>query len=83
MGLMIWVVIGLIVSVLTLAIEPYVIRRHIPVTILIGIIGAVVGGAIGSFLGFGAVEGMRFMIMVLACAGSVFLLTCYREIEQA
>ncbi len=83
MGLLMWITIGLIVSVLTLAIEPYVNRRHIPITIGLGLVGGIIGGAIGSFLGFGSIEGMHFMIIVMSIGWAVLLLTSYREFEQA
>lgn len=83
MGILMWIGIGLIVSVLTLIIEPYIVRHHIPITILLGVTGAVIGGAIGTFLGFATIEGMRFMIVVLSIAGSVFVLTWYRAFEHA
>jgi uncharacterized membrane protein YeaQ/YmgE (transglycosylase-associated protein family) len=83
MGIITWIIIGLVVSILTLLIEPYIIRSHIPITIILGVIGAVIGGAIASFLGFDSVKGMRFMIIVMSIAGSVFVLTWDRGIEQA
>ncbi len=82
MGILFWITIGVIVSILTLAIEPYVNRIHIPATIILGVAGAVLGGVIGSFLGFNTIEGMHFMIPFLAFAGSIFFLTLYRNIEK-
>jgi len=82
MGILMWVMIGLVISVLTLMIEPYIIRRHIPLTILLGVGGAMIGGAIGSYLGFDTIRGMHFMIIVFAIEGAVFLLTWYRTIEK-
>ena len=83
MGILMWIGIGLFVGVLTLIIEPYIIRRHIPITIILGVTGAVIGGAIGNLLGFTTTDGMRFMIVVLAILGAVFVLTWYRAIEHA
>lgn len=83
MGILMWIGIGLAVSVLTLIIEPYIIRRHILITILLGVTGAVIGGAIGTILSFATTDGMRFMTVVLAVAGAVFILTGYRAMEHA
>ncbi len=82
MGILLWISIGIVVSVLTLLIEPYVNRRHIHITIFLGLIGAIAGGAIASYLGFGQVDGMRFMIVVLAVGASSFILTWYRAFEK-
>jgi uncharacterized membrane protein YeaQ/YmgE (transglycosylase-associated protein family) len=85
MGFFIWIAIGLIVSICTLAIENYVNRRHIPITIGLGVAGAIVGGVFSSFIfaGIGQVKGLYFMIAIWAYLGSVLFLTIYREIEQA
>ncbi len=82
MGILLWIAIGLIVSVLTLLIEPYVITRHIYITIILGLLGAVVGGFIASYLGFGDIKGMRFMIVILTVGSSSFVLTWYRAFEK-
>jgi uncharacterized membrane protein YeaQ/YmgE (transglycosylase-associated protein family) len=51
------------------------------VTILIGIAGAVVGGFIGTFLGFGKVTGFDFASFVMAVGGSIILLFGYRRLR--
>jgi uncharacterized membrane protein YeaQ/YmgE (transglycosylase-associated protein family) len=50
------------------------------VTILIGIVGAVIGGFIGSSLGVGDVTGVNLWSIVLAVVGSVILLIVYRMV---
>jgi uncharacterized membrane protein YeaQ/YmgE (transglycosylase-associated protein family) len=82
MGILMWTIIGMVIGVLTLLIEPYVNRRHIPVTLIMGVIGALIGGVFATFLGFANVEGMRFMIIVVAIIGAVLLLTLYRGVEH-
>ncbi len=82
MGILLWMLIGLIVSLLTLLIEPYVITKHIPVTIVLGIAGGIIGGAIAWYLGFENVDGMRFMIIVYSIGVSSFVLTWYRALEK-
>ncbi len=82
MGFLLWIIIGLVVSILTLLIEPYVIHKHILITIFLGVIGGFVGGAIASYLGFGHVKGMHFMIVVYSIGVSSFILTWYRAFEK-
>ncbi len=82
MGILLWIVIGLIVSILTLVIEPYIIRQHIIITIFLGVLGAVIGGALGTFLGFDETEGMRFIVVLFSAGVSAFILTWYRALEK-
>ena len=48
------------------------------VTIVIGILGAVVGGFIATALGFGAVSGFNLGSFVIAVLGAILLLWLYR-----
>lgn len=81
MGLLSWIVMGLIVGLLAKLIMPGKDPGGFFVTILIGIAGAFVGGFIGSFLGLGAITGLNFGSVLLATAGAVLLLILYRAIK--
>ena len=59
MGILSWIVMGLIVGLLAKFITPGQDPGGIIITILIGIAGAFVGGYIGSFLGIGTVTGFN------------------------
>jgi uncharacterized membrane protein YeaQ/YmgE (transglycosylase-associated protein family) len=52
------------------------------VTILIGIAGALVGGYLGTQLGFGTVTGFDTGSFIMAIAGSILLLMLYRMIKK-
>ena len=52
------------------------------VTIIIGIVGAFVGGWIGTALGFGEVTGFNFGSFVIAVLGAIVLLVIYRMIKR-
>jgi uncharacterized membrane protein YeaQ/YmgE (transglycosylase-associated protein family) len=52
------------------------------VTILLGIGGAIVGGFIGTFLGFGTVGGFDFRSFLIAVGGALLLLAGYRMIKK-
>ncbi len=82
MIVLIWVIIGFVIGVLTLSIESTVIKRHIIITLLLGILGAVAGGALTHFLGLDEQKGMHFMVEVWAVIASVFVLTWYRTMEK-
>lgn len=82
MGILSWIVMGLIVGLLAKFIMPGKDPGGIFMTILIGIAGAFVGGYIGSFLGFGAVTGLNLGSILLATGGAVLLLILYRLLKR-
>ncbi|MFT5697639.1 MAG: putative membrane protein YeaQ/YmgE (transglycosylase-associated protein family) [Desulforhopalus sp.] len=82
MGILSWIVMGLIVGVLAKFIMPGNDPGGFIVTILIGIAGAFVGGYIGSFLGLGAVTGFNLGSLLLAVGGAIILLILYRVVKR-
>lgn len=82
MGILSWIVMGLIVGVLAKFIMPGKDPGGIIITILLGIAGAFVGGFIGSLLGLGAVTGFNTGSFLLAIGGAVLLLVLYRVIKK-
>jgi uncharacterized membrane protein YeaQ/YmgE (transglycosylase-associated protein family) len=48
------------------------------VTILIGVVGAFVGGYVGTLLGLGTVSGFDVRSLFIAVLGSIILLAAYR-----
>ena len=82
MGILSWIVPGLIVGVIAKFIMPGRDPGGIIITILIGIAGAFIGGFIGSFLGFGTVTGFNAVSIMLAIGGAVLLLILYRVIKK-
>jgi uncharacterized membrane protein YeaQ/YmgE (transglycosylase-associated protein family) len=82
MGILAWIIMGLIVGVLAKLIMPGKDPGGIIITILLGIAGAFVGGLIGSFLGFGPVRGFNLGSLFLATGGAILLLILYRFIQD-
>ena len=82
MGFIMWIVLGLIVGALAKWIMPGKDPGGIFVTILLGIAGAVVGGWLGTIIGFGKVTGFDFRSLVIAVGGAVLLLFVYRKIKK-
>ncbi|WPD22511.1 MAG: GlsB/YeaQ/YmgE family stress response membrane protein [Candidatus Electrothrix aestuarii] len=82
MGILSWIIMGLIVGALAKFIMPGKDPGGIIVTILIGIAGAFVGGYIGTFLGLGRVTGFNLGSLLLATGGGVVLLALYRVIKK-
>jgi uncharacterized membrane protein YeaQ/YmgE (transglycosylase-associated protein family) len=82
MGILAWFVLGLIAGVLAKWVVPGPDPWGIIVTIVIGIVGALLGGFIGQLLGFGGVSGINLASIILAVIGSVILLFIYREVAS-
>ncbi len=82
MGIISWIVMGLIVGVLAKWIMPGKDPGGFFITILIGIAGAFVGGFIGSLLGLGKVTGFNLGSLLLAVGGAVLLLFIYRKVKK-
>ena len=82
MGILSWIVMGLIVGVLAKFIMPGKDPGGIILTILIGIGGAFLGGFIGSYLGLGTITGFNTTSLLLAIGGAVLLLILYRLIKR-
>ena len=81
MGILAWIVFGLIAGALAKFLMPGDDPGGIIVTILIGIAGAVVGGMIGTQLGFGSVSGFDFRSFLVAIGGAMLLLFGYRMLK--
>jgi len=82
MGILSWIVMGLIVGVLAKLIMPGKDPGGITITILLGIAGAILGGYIGSVLGLGSGTGFNVTSILLAIGGAVVLLILYRLIKR-
>jgi uncharacterized membrane protein YeaQ/YmgE (transglycosylase-associated protein family) len=78
MGILAWIIFGLIAGALAKFIMPGNDPGGCIVTTLLGIAGAVVGGFIGSLLGFGTVTEFDFRSFLLAIGGALLLLWLYR-----
>jgi uncharacterized membrane protein YeaQ/YmgE (transglycosylase-associated protein family) len=82
MGFLSWIVFGLIAGGLAKMIMPGKDPGGCLVTILIGIVGAVIGGFIATRLGYGGITGFNLGSMLLAVLGAVILLIIYRMIAR-
>jgi uncharacterized membrane protein YeaQ/YmgE (transglycosylase-associated protein family) len=81
MGILSWIILGLIAGALGKWIMPGDDPGGIIVTILIGILGAVVGGFIASLIGFGGVSGFDFRSLIIAIVGALLCLFIYRKLK--
>ena len=82
MGLLAWIVFGLIAGALAKWIMPGKELGGLIVTTLIGILGAVIGGFIGTQLGFGTVTGFNLRSFGIAIIGALILLFIYQSVKK-
>ena len=83
MGILSWILFGLIAGALAKWIMPGDDPGGIIITIIIGIVGAFVGGYIGTLLGIGEVGGFNAAQACLSpCSARWVLLAGYRLIKR-
>jgi len=77
MGILLWILFGLIVGVVAKFLMPGSGPRGIIITIVLGIVGALLGGWIGSMLGLGGITGFDIRSMLIAIGGAMLVLLIY------
>lgn len=78
MGLLSWIVFGLIAGAIAKMLMPGKDPGGCILTIIIGVVGALLGGFIATWLGYGGVSGFDFRSFVIAVLGSILLLGIWR-----
>ena len=82
MGVIAWIVLGLIAGAIAKLLMPGRDPGGFFITIIIGIVGAVIGGWMGSVLGWGPVTGINLPSLGIAILGSIVLLIIYRMVRR-
>lgn len=80
MGLISWIVFGLIAGAIAKFIMPGKDPGGCIITMIIGVIGALLGGFIATALGFGGISGFDWRSMLIAILGALLLLFIWRMI---
>lgn len=83
MGILAWIIFGLIAGAIAKAIHPGKDPGGWIATILIGIIGSFVGGWLGSSIIGVDVTGFNFSSFLVAVAGAVLCLFIYRKLVSS
>ena len=81
MGILSWIVLGLVVGILAKWIMPGPDSGGMVMTTLLGVGGGLLGGWLGTQLGFGSVTGFNFPSVVLAVVGALLLLFLNRRLR--
>ncbi|PQA95669.1 hypothetical protein B0A69_04650 [Chryseobacterium shigense] len=77
MGILTWIIFGLIAGAIAKLIMPGTQGGGWLMTIILGIVGAFVGGFVGSLLNWGTVNSFDFRSMLLAVGGALIVLWIY------
>jgi len=78
MGILLWIMFGLVAGVVARYVMPGPDPLGIVATILLGVAGAVVAGAVGAMVGVGTITGFDVRSLCLAIIGSLAVLFAYR-----
>ena len=82
MGILSWIVLGLVAGVLAKFIMPGRDPGGLIITILLGVGGAFVGGWIGTRLGIASFDGFTGQGILVATGGALVLLLVYRLVKS-
>ncbi|MBV7413571.1 putative transglycosylase associated protein [Aeromonas encheleia] len=82
MGFMTWIVLGLIVGILAKWIMPGKDGGGFIMTVILGVIGAMVGGYVSTLLGMGTVNGFNLPSILIATVGALMVLFIYNKVRS-
>lgn len=78
MGLGSWIIMGLVAGAIAKFLVPGKDPGGCIVTPAIGVVGALIGGFLATYLGFGGISGFDVRSLVIATLGAVILLVVLR-----
>ena len=82
MGIIAWIVFGLLAGIVAKLIMPGRDPGGLIVSLILEGLGAIVGGWIGTALGFGTVDGFNLGSFAIAVLGAIILLGLYRIVKK-
>jgi uncharacterized membrane protein YeaQ/YmgE (transglycosylase-associated protein family) len=80
MGILSWIILGLVAGAIAKALHPGRDPQGCIITMVIGVIGAVLGGWIATMFGWGRVDGFNLYSILVATGGAVLALVIYNAI---
>ena len=81
MGLLSWIVFGLIAGAIAKFLMPGRDPGGCIITIIIGVVGSVLGGYLATLLGYGGISGFDLRSFFIAVLGTIVLLILWRMIS--
>jgi uncharacterized membrane protein YeaQ/YmgE (transglycosylase-associated protein family) len=82
MGLLLWIVFGLVAGSVATRVMPGPDRLGLVGTLLLGVVGAVIGGLAGTLSGAGGFIGVDWRSFLMAIIASLAVLFCYRSFSM-
>ncbi len=82
MGFFSWIILGLVAGALAKWLMPGDQGGGWVITMLLGIVGAFVGGWVGALVGLGSVTGVNIGSIVTAVVGAVIVLFVYGKLRS-
>ena len=82
MGILSWILFGLLAGIVAKVIMPGRDPGGLIITILLGVVGAFLGGFIAAQLGLGSVQGFDIRSFIIAVGGAILVLVIYRSIRR-
>lgn len=83
MGILAWIVFGLIAGIIAKFIMPGRDGGGFILTCLLGIVGAIVGGWLATMFGFGGdITGFDFRSFIVAVIGAIVVLAVFRMLRR-
>lgn len=80
MGILIWIIFGAIAGWIASAIVGN--SEGLVMDIIVGIVGAMIGGWVMTFFGYGGVSGFNFYSLFVAILGAVILLSIVNALRK-
>ncbi|TCZ74562.1 GlsB/YeaQ/YmgE family stress response membrane protein [Flaviaesturariibacter aridisoli] len=74
MGIISWILLGLVAGAIAKALTPGRDPQGCIITMVIGVVGALIGGYIAKFLGWNGVSGFNLYSVLIATGGAVVAL---------
>lgn len=82
MGILLWIIFGLITGVIANIIDPHPAKGGILGAIILGIVGALLGGFLGNILFGVGISGVNISSFLVAILGSLLLLFIARALGR-
>lgn len=82
MSILYWILLGLVAGAIAKLLMPGRDVGGCILTIVIGIVGALLGGFLATLLGFGGISGFDFRSLIIAVLGSIVLLAIFRAVKR-
>jgi uncharacterized membrane protein YeaQ/YmgE (transglycosylase-associated protein family) len=81
MGILSWILLGLVAGAIAKALRPGRDPQGCIVTMIIGVVGAILGGWIATMLGWGRVDGFNLYSILVATGGAVLALIIWSALS--